>query len=293
MKVRLPRIEVQPTARCSLACLGCSHYSPQRAARGERDRDPADYARHLERLREFADWPSLFVGGGEPFLARDLAGWIEAVNGGPWRRPVHAITNGFWLLRKDWRSFASGVLSGLAALVVSRYPPYVGRLGVSEWDARLDALRADFPGLAITSFHGEDPAALRFTRQSFRDEPAPVPSPMPCALKWCLQLLPGGVLAKCPLGIDLEAIPNATGAFRDAYRARSRYDLSRLPEGLEDFASTEVHPACRLCGLATGGHWDAPWRNAPEAATATRDGYEALIRGESRDRPGTDPDSAV
>ena len=277
-KTPVARVELQPGARCTIQCCGCQHLSPQRSHAGERDKVAADYLPHLHRLWAFARWQNLFVGGGEPFLHRDLPGFLDGVQDGPWRdRKPHLITNGYWLLRDDWRAVAAPVAGRLAALVVSRYPAYVDRLGVAEWDRRLDLIRADHPGLHLTIFHGGDPADLRFMQNGFHDEPRPIAEPNPCAMRFCFQLLTDGTLAKCPLGLALDLIPNATAAFRAEYRASSLYDLARGGEGFAEWAAPDAHPACSLCGIGTGDSWSVPWSSDRRIATATGAEYGRLI----------------
>lgn len=225
----------------------------------------------LDRLWSFCDFGFVFVGGGEPFLDPDLPGFLRGIQAGaPWgdRKP-HVITNGFWLLRGDWRDRASAVLPEVGTLIVSRYPAYVNRCGVAEWDGRLAALAADHPGLAITSFHSGDPTALRFTQNGFHREPKPLAQPPPCAARFCFQLLPDATVSKCPLGRALDVIPDATPEFVAEYKRSSLYPLDRGGEGFAAFVEPDAHPACALCGIGTGDLWTVPWSSDTRARTAT------------------------
>lgn len=268
--VTLPQISVEPVNHCTLACVGCQHYSPQR----ERAiHSPEDFVRSLEKLNRYAQWPYLFVSGGEPFLHPDLGRWITEVNRGEWKRPCHLITNGFWLLRDDYDSFSAPVLSTIHTLIVSRYPIYVNRLGVEEWDRRLATLRQTY-AVKIRSFH-DDPNNLEFGQHWFHSEPHPT-KPV-CAMRSCLSLLPDGRLAKCPLGLALDKIPNATEEFIREYEQSAYYCLNLLPNGLDEFVRQEVHPACSYCGLATGHMKMLPWRHDPKIRTAQGSEYLQLI----------------
>jgi Radical SAM superfamily len=256
----LPRVEIQPANHCTLRCDGCQHGSPQRP---RRQYDAGEFLPLLNRLATFCSWESLIIGGGEPFLHRDLCGFLRAVRLG---RPVHLLTNGYWLLRPDWLERGLPVFAICAAAVVSRYPVYVDQIGVNEWDRRLEQLHQR-TGCKLVTFHPYDPSTLLFDHHAHHDEPRPIARA--CTMRTCLQLLPDGRLTRCPLGRWYGSIDQGTAAFRAAYERSGFYDLNRGGEGFAEWAglSTRHSPlatrhsfeACHFCGLATGDIVLRPW----------------------------------
>lgn len=257
MKAHVERVEVHPVSMCTLACLGCQHGAPQLPPRTYR---PEEYRVHLDRLAGFARWDSVTIGGGEPFLHPDLAGFILGVAFGfPFTPKVNLITNGFWLLREDWWEFAGGALSLCDHIVISRYPPYVDRLGVVEWDRRAGLIR-ERTSATVGSFHGTDPADLTFTQNDFHHEPRPVIVPYLCEMRHCLQVLVDGRVAKCPLGLWHRRIPNATEEFIASADASMFWDIANDDaEAFGAWANGDTIKACSFCGIGTGALWGRKW----------------------------------
>lgn len=250
--VPIERVEIHPTGHCTLACDHCQHGSHVLLGRVYQ---PTDYVPHLQRLARFARWSTLNVGGGEPFLHPTLAAFVAECHA---VQPceVDLFTNGYWLMRRDWFAIAAPVLSLCTRVTVSRYPVYVDRIGVTEWDRRLDAIR-DRLGVQVGTFHPTDPRELTFTRHDHHDSPRPIETV--CPMRRCVQLLSTGVLARCPLGYWPDQIPSATGAFLAAYGRSGFYPIDRDGDGFAEWAVPDVFEACHFCGLATGHTTAEPW----------------------------------
>jgi len=217
----------------------------------------ADYLPHLQTLATFADWERVSYGGGEPFLHPDLGGLIDATAFG---KPVAVYTNGFWLSGGNWIDRVLPVAKRCAELGVSRYPPYVDRVGVVEWDNRLELLKRLIPHLHVFSFHPDDPKDLTFQHSGFHDAPLPLADPPSCPMRHCYQLTADGRVAKCPIGLWVDTAFGVSRAFVDAAPSLY-YDLARGGEGWDDWEGhRETVAACALCGLGTGHVADRPWR---------------------------------
>ena len=254
MLTLIERVEVHPASRCTLACDHCQHGSHVLPGRMYA---AADYVPHLRILAAFASWGTLNIGGGEPFLHPDLAEFIRECRA---VQPcaVDLFTNGFWLLRKDWHEFAAPALALCTHVTISRYPVYVDRLGVAEWDRRIGVLRASC-GAVFGTFHPHDPRDLQFTRHDHHETPFPVVTA--CPMRRCIQLLPSGVLTRCPLGYWPTLIPGVTRGFLEAYDRSGVYDLARGGAGFAEWAGPTVFEACTYCGLATGHANPEAWTN--------------------------------
>ena len=246
----IPRIEIQPTSRCTLRCSGCDHgigYRP------DESHEASVFVPLMDRLATFALWRSLTIGGGEPFLMPDLAGFIRAVSRGV---PVVLMTNGYWLTRKNWLEFAVPVYRLCSDVIVSRYPPYVDQIGTREWDRRLWILQMN-TGIQPRAFHPYDPGQLQFAHHEYHHDAKPITSN--CCLRECFQLLASGQLAKCPLGRWLDLIPDATPEFLEASKRSLYYDLQRGGEGFAEWAGSMAVEACHYCGLATNDFTMNKW----------------------------------
>jgi glycosyltransferase involved in cell wall biosynthesis len=252
----IPRIELQPVSHCTLKCTGCQHGIPHR---GRATYQAQDFAPWLDKLEALVEWEYLVIGGGEPFLHPDLAGFIRATARG---HPVSIVTNGYYLLGANWHEVAAPVFALCSLVFVSRYPIYVDRIGVAEWDRRLEVLRHDLPGVTIDRFHPENPADLLFCQHGYHHEPRPVAVPYRCCMRHCLQVLASGIVAKCPLGHWYDLIPNRTEEFVAAYGRSGFCDL-RITEGrdFEEWARADAIEACSYCGIGTGDMTFTKWSN--------------------------------
>lgn len=246
-------IEIQPVSHCTLACASCHAGSPQRE---EQAYSADEYGTCLDMLARFATWGGVSIAGGEPFLHSDLAAFIVSIRR---EHPVDILTNGFWMLRKDWMEFARPILSLCRTMVLSRYPPYVNKLGIPEWNRRIEAIRSVI-GINVVQWHPENPTDLVFTRNTYHEDPLPTLNR--CPMQTCYQLIPGGQLARCPLGRWHHLIPNRTEAFVAAYDRSGFYDLARDGEGFAEWARPESFEACHYCGLATGAMTAEAWTTA-------------------------------
>lgn len=245
------RVEIHATDRCTLACHGCNHGVP---SIGTAIYQASDYRPWLEKLATFATWHRTIVSGGEPFLHRDLAGFVRQLKGGLPR--VEVLTNGWWLCRKDWQAIGEPVFREAASVMVSRYPEYLARVGTKEWDRRLDVLRKA-TGAAVWSFHDSGGVGT-FTQHVFHATPFEAHGG--CNLRECLQLKADGTLARCTMGQFVHAGPTMTAAFREAYGRSGVYDLRRDGEGFAEWVTPPAFEACRYCGLGTGHQWEAAWQ---------------------------------
>jgi hypothetical protein len=253
--ITIPRVEIQPVDHCTLACAACQHGSPQR----DRGTHPASaFLPLMDQLATFARWESLIIGGGEPFLSSDLPGFIRAARRGV---PTWVISNGHWLLRPNWMAVGAEVLQACTGLMVSRYPVYVDRLGVPEWNRRLEVLRQQ-TGRHVGSFHPDDPRQLTFDHHVHHHEPLPIVRE--CSMRFCYQLLLDGRLGKCPLTRWPDRIPGVTDEFLGAASRSLFYDLARAGEGFAEWAARDAVEACHFCGLATGHVTVKPWENTTQ-----------------------------
>ncbi len=253
-------IQIHAVDHCTLACDFCGAgvpFLPRRAYRVE------DYLPWLELLASFAVWETTAYAGGEPFLHPDLAGLIRDTHQG---HCVHIVTNGFWLLRKDWEEVGCNALGICTVLFVSRCPVYVDRLGVEEWDRRLAIIRAR-TGVPVHSFHPDDPRDLTFAYHKFHRTPHPIYLPPECKARSCFDLLPDGRIGKCPYARALGKMPEMTLEFSAAGHRSLFYDLrSRRGEGWAEWAATDYVDACHYCGLATGHLWSESWKRRPRSS---------------------------
>ena len=254
----LPVLEIDPVPHCTLACVGCSHGAPLAARRVD---GPEVYRGHLDRLARRACWTRLVIAGGEPLLHPDLAGFLDGL-GAHAREPVIpvVITNGFWLPGADYLDRIAPVAGRIRELIVSRYPPYLRRLGITEWERREQAIR-DRLGVQVGTFHRHvrTGTELRFTQVAFSTAPQPIRSE--CILRRCHQLLPDGRLAKCPIARNLAVWPHMTPEFRES--AASTLFAPDDPDAFERWIAQDYCDACRYCGHATGAVVTIPWQSSP------------------------------
>jgi hypothetical protein len=267
MIAKIRQVEIHRTSGCTLKCNLCQHGSHVLPRVNYVDED---YVPHLLAMREFAAWDSLIIGGGEPFTNPETENIVRECSA------VHAcevvlLTNGFWMLRPDWLEFVRPVLRMCQHVVVSRYPVYVSKIGVEEWDRRLVKLHEE-TGVLVDAFHPHDHDDLRYSGHVHHDVPQPFVGQ--CALAPCLQLSPFGVLLRCPLGYWRDLIPGVTQSFLRAFDRSGTYALIRRGEGFEAWHNTAQFEACSYCGLATGHSVVEKWKQVDATASPSGAGND-------------------
>jgi hypothetical protein len=194
--------------------------------------------------------------GGEPFLHKDLHGFISALKN-KFSQGIALSTNCFWLSERNIEYYRS-LFNMLSLLNITIYPPFIEKFGgIDSIQNHLDRIRFNHPDMSLVVRHATSFYVLEYT-----DTPLVVDKY--CGAADCTCLLPDGRLARCGPGAFAHLTPHATKQFLLG-RDDLFYDLKKNPGDFWMWRRRWPLNACQFCTHFT--HKTKPWQ---PVSTATK-----------------------
>ena len=239
----LTTINLLAVEHCNNSCRFCSTSSP---FAGKQTYSADAFLPWLELLtREGIEFSSIAITGGEPFLHRDLFGFISKLNEHFPHKQIGLTTNFSWASESRIKQVAPD-LKSLDRMLISKYPNVVTKLGGEErFNSLVKLVREFSPHLKVAVADAEYMIAWELHPNA--REPKAF-----CCTSDCYVLRPNGRISHCSVGVGLETRPEF---LQIAAKCKEMlYDLNNGVAGLLSWSRKYPFDLCSYCTLWQGVH---------------------------------------
>jgi hypothetical protein len=242
------RINLLAVEHCTNSCKYCSTSSP---FADKRSHSADAFFPWLDLLAQAGiEYKHISITGGEPFLHKDLAGFINELDARYPDKEIGLTTNFFWANENKIRTIAPQ-LESLDRMLISKYPNVVAKLGSDErFQFLVDLVRELCPHLAVEVADGSHLIAWEL----HSDKRSPKAH---CCTSDCYVLRTDGKLSHCAVGVGLENRPD----YLEIVKASNDrlYDLSTGLSGFLSWIRKYPFDLCSHCTLWRGIR--EPWQS--------------------------------
>jgi hypothetical protein len=243
----IKRINLLAVEHCTNACEYCSTSSPFSA---KKSHAAASFFPWLDLLeRGGAQFETIAITGGEPFLHPDLFGLCDQLKERYPRKQIGTTTNFFWADEGRIRQFAPR-LKSLQGILISAYPNVVAKLGGKERFNRLvKLLRILCPHTKVSVVDSSD-----FITWELHADKREVTKG--CCTSDCYVLRADGKISHCPVAVGLEHRPEYFAIINQT--REGLFDLRLGTDGFLPWVNKYPFDLCSHCTLWHGLR--GPWR---------------------------------